>query len=132
MGKAIINGQEIFGNVHLGEGGGITPASVLSNGVISTDSAYATASFSDISAYGFVIVRFRDTVNGVDYADYKTVRVSDIGGGLNFSITLHSSVNVNLTTTTVSAVNYSGAYYYMYADIIAFAEDLDDLFDGGN
>ena len=43
MAKAIINGQEIFGNVHYGEGGASAEA-VLDNGQISTTSSYATAS----------------------------------------------------------------------------------------
>ena len=47
MAKAILNGNEIFGNVHLGEGGASAEA-VLDNGQISTTSSYATASFSDI------------------------------------------------------------------------------------
>lgn len=44
MGKAILNGNEIFGNVKLGDGGASAEA-VLDNGQISTTSSYATASF---------------------------------------------------------------------------------------
>ena len=71
MAKAIINGNEIFGNVHLGEGGGASAEAVLDNGQISTTSAYATASFNDISGYEYVLVRFRDTVSGTDYTNYS-------------------------------------------------------------
>ena len=48
MAKARLNGQEIFGNVHLGEGGGASAEAVLDNGQISTTSSYATASFDDV------------------------------------------------------------------------------------
>lgn len=47
MAKVILNGNSIFGNVHLGEGGASAEA-VLDNGQISTTSSYATASFSDV------------------------------------------------------------------------------------
>jgi hypothetical protein len=51
MAKAIINGQEIFGNVKPGEGGGASAEAVLGNGQISTTSSYATASFSDVKRW---------------------------------------------------------------------------------
>ena len=132
MAKAIINGQEIFGNVHLGEGGGASAEAVLDNGQISTTSAYATASFSDISDYEFILIRFRDTVSSVDYADYALVKVSDIGNGKTLYPTLHRQITVSLTKTTIGSTNYSGAYYNIYADIVALTDDPFDVLTGGN
>lgn len=124
MAKAILNGQKIFGNVHLGEGGGSAPVKILENGVISTDSSYATASFSDISDYEYVLIRFRTTVSGVDYDVCKYIAVSELSSEKTFSITLHRNVTVGLTTTTIRAIDYSGSYYYIYADIVGFTEDI--------
>lgn len=126
MAKAIINGNEIFGNVHLG-GGGASAEAVLDNGQISTTSAYATANFNDISGYEYVLVRFRDTVSSVDYVDYKYVKVSDIGAGLTLYPTLHRQITVLLTTTTIGATNYSGSYYNIYADIVGYVSDPFDI-----
>ena len=44
MAKVLLNSSEIFGNVHLGQGGGASAEAVLDNGQISTTSSYATAS----------------------------------------------------------------------------------------
>ena len=123
MAKAILNGQEIFGNVHMGGGGGITPVSVLNNGVISTDSAYATASFSDVSDYSYLLIRIRDTVSSVDYRADLLVKVSDIGSGITLHPTVHREITISLTTTSISTTNYSGSYYYIYADIVALEDD---------
>lgn len=127
MGKAILNGNEIFGNVHMGEGGGASAEAVLDNGQISTTSSYATASFSDISGYEYVLVRLRDTVSSVDYVDYKYIKVSDISSSLSFTCTLHRSINCAITTTSISAVDYAGSYYDIYADIIGLPSDLFDI-----
>lgn len=105
-------------------GGGASADTVLENGVISTDSAYATASFNDISGYEYVLIRFRTTVSGVDYDDCKYIAVSELSSEKTFSITLHRNVTVGLTTTTIRAIDYSGSYYYIYADIIGFTEDI--------
>lgn len=127
MAKAIINGNEIFGNVHIGEGGGASAEAVLDNGQISTTSSYATASFSDISGYEYVLVRYRDTVSDVDYVAYSFVKVSDIGAGLTLYPTLHRQITVLLTTTTIGATNYSGSYYNIYADIVGYVSDPFDI-----
>jgi hypothetical protein len=126
MAKAILNGQTIFGNVHMGEGGGASFDKVLEGGQISTTSSYATATFEDISDYEYVLLKVYDTVNGVDYADYRYIKVSDIGSGLDTSPlpSLHVSIRVRLTTTSVAAVQYGGAYYNIYCDILGFENDI--------
>lgn len=126
MAKAIINGLEIFGNVHTGESGGTAPETVLENGVISTDSAYTTASFTDVSDFEYILIRFRTTVSGVDYTDYRYIQVADLTSEKIFTITLHRSVEIGLTKTAIRTTNYGGSYYYMYADIIGLSEDLFD------
>lgn len=126
MAKAIINGQEIFGNVHMGEGGSPFD-SVLSEGVISTTSSYATASFNDISGYKYIIVKAYDTVDGTDYVDYKVFDVADIVGTVNFYMNLHKSVYCAITTTSISSLNYSGAYCLINVDIIATNDDIFDF-----
>lgn len=126
MAKAIINGQTIFGNVHLGSGGGASFDKILEAGQISTESAYATATFEDISDYEYVLIKFYDTVNGVDYADYRYIKVSDIGSGLEITPqpSLHTTIRVRLTTTSVAAVQYGGSYYNIYCDILGFESDI--------
>ena len=125
MARMFLNGNEIYGNVNIGSGGGGASAeAVLDNGQISTTSAYATASFSDISGYEYVLVRFRDSVGGTDYTDYKYIEVSSIGGGMSFTCTLHRSITCYLTTTTIEPTNYTGSYYDIYADIVGFVSDV--------
>ena len=126
MAKATINGQTIFGNVHLGEGGGASFDKVLEGGQISTTSSYATATFEDISDYEYVLLKFYDTISDTDYADYRYIKVSDIGSGLEISPlpSLHTTIQVRLTTTSVAAVHYIGNYYNIYCDIVGFENDI--------
>lgn len=125
MAKAIINSREIFGNVHLGSGGASFDK-ILEGGQISTTSAYATATFNDISNYEYILLKFYDTVNGTDYADYRYIKVSDIGSGIEITPTptLHTTIRVQLTTTSVAAVQYGGSYYNIYCDILGFETDI--------
>ena len=126
MAKAIINGQTIFGNVAMGSGGGASFDKVLEAGQISTESAYATATFEDISDYEYVLVKIYDTVSGTDYADYRYIKVSDIGSGIEISPTMYlqTSIWVRLTTTSVEATRYGGSYYNIYCDILGFESDI--------
>ena len=41
--------------------------------------------------------------------------------------TLHRAITVLLTTTTIGATSYSGAYYNIYADIVGLDEDIFEL-----
>lgn len=106
-------------------GGGIVFDKVLTNGVVSTDSAYATANFNDISNYKYVYIRVRDTVDGVDYSDCIGYPVSKIvDGAFNFTLNLHRAVTFRISTTSISGYQYSGNYYYIYADIVATNAEL--------
>lgn len=122
MARLYIDGQKAD-VLALGGGGG-SADTVLTDGVISTDSSYATASFNEISDYEYVLIRFRTTVSGVDYVDYKYIAVADIVGELTLTVRLHWNVSVGLTTTAIRATGYSGSCYYIYADIVAFENDL--------
>lgn len=125
MAKAIINGQTIFGNVHLGEGGGASFDKVLEAGQISTTSSYATATFEDISDYEYVLLKFYNTVNGVDYDDYRMVKVSDIVGEIELpNPMLHTPIAVRMTTTSIRPTQYAGAYYNIYCDILGVTDDI--------
>ena len=114
-----------------GGSSGVQPEELLTNGVVSTDSAYATASLSrTITDNDIVLIRVRDTVDNVDYEAIMGVQGSQIGSGKNFSVTLHPSgspVNVRLTKTTVEVNDYRGSFYYMYADVVAISDE-DELF----
>ena len=100
---------------HIVNGGSnIQITEILPNGIVSTDAAYAVASLTGtIEDDDIVLVRVRDTVDNVDYSAVWGVQGSQIGSGKNFG------VNVRLTDTTVEVNNYSGTYYYIYADVIA-------------
>ena len=108
-------------------GGGITPTKILSDGVISTTSSYATATFSDVSNYSYLLIRIRDNVSSVDYRAELLVKVSDIGSGITLYPTVHEEITISLTTTSISTINYSGSYYYIYADIVALEDNPFDI-----
>lgn len=127
MGKAILNGNAVFGNVHLGEGGGASFDKVLEAGQISTTSSYATATFEDISSYKTVIVKVYDTVSDVEYIDYIACNPETLSSYRDYTVRLHPAggdVNVKLTTTSVSCNRYSGTWQNVFVDIIATNEDI--------
>ena len=70
MAKAILNGQEIFGNVHLGEGGASSPT--FSETVLADNSSLAS-SFTlsdDMSNYDFIVLT---TKNSSSLLETKTI-----------------------------------------------------------
>lgn len=109
---------------HIVNGGSnIQITEILTNGIVSTDSAYAVASLTGtIEDDDIVLVRVRDTVDNVDYSAVWGVQGSQIGSGKDFVVTLHPAgynVGVRLTKTTVEITGYSGGWTYIYADIIS-------------
>lgn len=130
MAKAIINGQEIFGNVHLGSGGGASFDKVLEGGQISTTEgggSYLTETFENISSYKTVIVKVYDTVSNVEYIDYFACNPETLSSYRDYTVMLHASgglVSVRLTTTSISCNNYSGSWENIFVDVIATNEDL--------
>lgn len=127
MAKAIINGNEIFGNVHLGEGGGITPTKVLSDGVISTMSACATATFSDISDYDYIVIVFK--LDDVETKQRVAFKVSDLSSSdTTFNVYIHRNVAGAVSLTSVKTTDYSGSYRDIKCDIYGYNENIE----GGN
>lgn len=111
-GNKVVNSLVIDGKTHFTD--------VLTAGVVSTDSAYATATFNDISNYKYVLVKVYDTVSGVDYSDVIMFDVSKVVSAQSFDFTLilHNSVKFTITPTSIKAKQYSGDYYYyIYADV---------------
>ena len=113
------------GNLRLGND--VQVDELLTDGVVSTDSSYATASLSrTITDDEIVMVRVKDSVGGVDYEAITGIQGSQIGSGKNLPVKLHpagNTVNVRLTKTTVEVNDYSGSYYYIYADVVAIADE---------
>lgn len=124
-GVLMLNNKNYTASGNLRLGGGASFDKVLEAGQISTTSSYATATFEDISDYEYVPIKFYDTVNGVDYDDYRMVKVSDIVGEITLpNPMLHQSITVRMTTTSIRSTAYAGAYYNIYCDILGVAEDL--------
>ena len=130
MAKAILNSREIFGNVHLGSGGGASFDKVLEAGQISTtagNGSYLTETFEDISSYKTVIVKVYDTVSDVEYIDYFACNPETLSSYRNYTVSLHpagGNINVRITTTTITCTSYSGSWQNVFVDIIATNEDI--------
>ena len=122
MAKAIINGNEIFGNVHLG--GGITPpVKILENGVISSTSAYATATFSDVSNYEWLLVVFK--LDNVETGEKIAYKVSDLSASpTSYNAFIHRNVAGQITLTSINTTDYSGAHRDIKCDVYAFNNDI--------
>ena len=106
-----------------GSGGELSFDTILEDGQVSTTSAYATASFEDISNYDFLFVKAHYDYDGV-LKEYTTaVDVSQIlilnSNTLDFSIqTLEiGKIGLQITKTTIKGTNYGGAWRNIYVDI---------------
>ena len=95
------------------------PDEVLYKGQISTTSDYATANFSEsVADDEEVLVKVYCPARSA--VDYKVIKVSDIGNGLNIGFSLHTTVNCTITKTSIASYQYSGDYYDIYADVLAY------------
>lgn len=123
MAKAILNGQEIFGNVHMGEGGSTPPVKILEDGVISTTSAYATATFSDVSDYEWLLVVFK--LDNVETGEKIAFKVSDLSANPStYNVYIHRYVEGQITLTSINTYGYSGSYRDIKCDVYAFNNDI--------
>lgn len=101
-------------------GGGASFDEVLSAGVISTDSWYATANFNDVSNYDYLYIRiYQSTPSNWCYV----VPVSDIPTTGSTTIILSTedtgrAITCQLSRTSLGSTYYSGSYNYIYADIV--------------
>jgi hypothetical protein len=107
----------------VGSGSGNTGTSVLRRGVISTDSAFNTETFQDLSQFEYVLIKVYDTVNSVNY-DWTVIIPTSLLSSSEYGITvpLHQAVTYAITLTNIRCTYYRGNYYYVYADIIGFNE----------
>lgn len=130
-GVLMLNNKNYTASGNLRLGNDVEVVELLSDGVVSTDSDYATASLSrSIADDEIAMIRVKDTVSGVDYEAIIGIQGSQIGTGKNFTVKLHpagNNVNVRLTKTTVAVNDYSGSWVYMYADVVAIADE-DQIF----
>lgn len=95
------------------------PTEVLYKGQISTTSDYATANFTEsVADDEEILVKVYCPARSA--VDYKVIKVSDIGNGLNVGFNLHTTVNCTITKTSIASYQYSGDYYDIYADILAY------------
>lgn len=95
------------------------PSEVLYKGQISTTSSYATANFTEsVADDEEILVKVYCPARSA--VDYKVIKVADIGNGLNVGFNLHTTVNCTITKTSISSYQYSGDYYDIYADILAY------------
>lgn len=95
------------------------PTEVLYKGQISTTSDHATANFTE-SVEDDVDILVKVYCPARSAVDYKVIKVSDIGNGLNVGFNLHTTVNCTITKTSIASYQYSGDYYDIYADILAY------------
>lgn len=104
-----------------GSGGGLSIDTILEGGQVSTTSAFATASFEDISNYDFLFVKAYYDYDGV-LKEYTTaVDVSQILLSTNLDFAIQTSevgkIGLRITKTTIKGTNYGGAWRNVYVDI---------------
>lgn len=103
-------------------GGGITVDDILTDGQISTTSAYATANYSDISDYTYLFITVKYNCNGTDITLNTATTVEQItisGNALDFRIVTPNIgfLDVKLTKTSVTGRSYGGSWRDIYIDI---------------
>lgn len=95
------------------------PTEVLYKGQISTTSSYATANFTEsVEDDEEILVKVYCPARSA--VDYKVIKVADIGNGMNVGFSLHTTVNCTITKTSIASYQYSGDYYDIYADVLAY------------
>jgi len=104
----------------------VPTTTVLSHGTVSSDSAYVTSTFPDISSNKYAIVKVYDTVSGTDYENFTLIPVNKIGSGISFTLALHVNVTFLLTKTSIKSTSYSGSWQYIYADVMV-ADTLEGI-----
>ena len=123
-GVIMIEGSKISGIGFETSGGGSTPpVKILENGVISTTSTYATATFSDVSNYEWLLVVFK--LDDVETGEKIAYKVSDLSSSPSvYNAYIHRYVEGQITLTSINTTNYSGSYRNIKCDIYAFNNDI--------
>lgn len=128
-GILMLNNKNYTASGNLRLGGDVQVTELLSDGVVSTDSDYATASLSrSIADDEIAMIRVKDTVSGVDYEAIIGIQGSQIGTGKELYVKLHpetNNVRVRITKSTVAVNEYSGSWVYIYADVVVIANEND-------
>lgn len=121
MPKLIFNGTEIADVTYTSGGGGQALQEVLTDGVVSTTSAYATANFDEAPTTEYIAITFK--VNGVAQYHGATYLVSYLSsGGSNFTVYLNTdgqerAVQCRITNTSIRTTQYSGSFANITCDI---------------
>lgn len=100
-----------------GSGGGGNPVTILEDGVVSENSSYQVATFDDISDFGIIAVSINDA--GTEHPDCVCTTVQSIinnGGTINLPAGF-SSMQVQLTLTSITLTWYNGSWRTVTADI---------------
>ena len=117
--RIILRGYGVEGQ----SGGDGTKTTVLTDGYVSHNGAYTTATFDeDISDYDFVVLSFDD--NGTDYINNFALAVNQIGqNGYDFAVQILGPVSMHITKTTIQATQYSGAWREIKCTVVAWKEN---------
>lgn len=103
--------------------GGITVTKILENGVISDTTAYQTATFSDVSDYGAILVVFK--IDGTVVPEILYFKTSSLSTTpLTYDTYVHRHITGQITNTTISTTDYSGSYRNITVDIYAIDNDI--------
>ena len=123
-GALFIEGNKITGlGIETSGGGSNPPVKILENGVISTTSDYATATFSDVSDYEWLLVVFK--LDNVETDEKIAFKVSDLSANpKTYNTYIHRDVTGQITLTSINTTGYSGAYRDIKCDVYAFNNDI--------
>lgn len=105
---------------------GLTITKILSDGVISDTTDYQTATFSDVSDYGAVIVVFK--IDGNEVPEKLYIKVSDLSvNPLVYNTYIHRYVAGEITTTSINTTQYTGSFRDITVDVYALTKDILDI-----
>ena len=109
--------------------GGVS--AILTNGQVSTTSAYATANFNDISDYTYLFTRLKFNYDDVDYESVWGFYADKIPTGFFYEFTYLTdsgcplpSFTVRITHTSIALTHYNGAYRNVYCDIKGIKDNI--------
>lgn len=102
---------------------GLNVTKILSDGVISDTTDYATATFPDVSSYGAIIIVFK--IDGTETKERIYYKASDLSSTpLTYNVFIHRYVMGKITNTTINSEDYSGSFRNITVDIYALNTDI--------
>ena len=122
MPKLIFNGQEIADCTYTSGGGESSMQDVLTDGVVSTTSAYATAYYDEAPSEDYITITFKCTgVEQVNGITFKTSSLSSTETTFSLEMNTTGSGNVvvfcALTDTYIRTYSYAGNFAEITATI---------------